>query len=266
VRSGATVSVAAKFLACGLLVGACGGPPEPKAPEPEPEPPKQEQPKKAPSFSQELGSIDEAATKKTFERLQGKMLDCQKEGLKRVEYLAGDVKFFLRIGQDGRVRWSYLEDSTMGERETEKCILGVLRDAQWPRPEGGEAEVRNGMGFDSGEARAPTDWPSDKIATVLASQADEAIKCKAGVKGTFRVTAYIEPGAPPDAGNGGRKGRGKHGNHGGAHKEKEGHVEAVGVAPPNKEGEEKIDCIVEAVKEWRVPSPGSYAAKVSFNL
>lgn len=233
---------------------ACGSPPEPKAPEPEPEAPKQEPVKRGPSVSQELGSIDEGATKKTFERLQGKLLDCQKEGIKRLEYLAGDVRFFLRIGADGRVKYAFLEDSTMGDRDTEKCMLGVLQDAQWPQPDGGEAEVRKGMGFDPADARPPADWPSDKIALVLAKQADEALKCKGGVKGTFRVTAYIEPGG----------GEGKHGGkHGHA---KEGHVESAGVAPPSKEGEAKVDCIVDAVKEWHVPSPGSYAAKVTFIL
>jgi hypothetical protein len=154
-----TKRAAALATVCVALSGiaACGSPPEPKAPEPEQEAPKQERPKRAPSVSQELGSIDEGATQKTFERLQGKLLDCQKEGIKRLEYLAGDVRFFLRIGQDGRVRWAFLEDSTMGDRDTEKCMLGVIQDAQWPQPDGGEAEVHKAMGFDPADARPPAD-------------------------------------------------------------------------------------------------------------
>lgn len=250
------------FSIAAVVLGACGGAPEPKAPEPEPEAPKPTTMKRGPSVSQELGSIDEGATQKTFERLQSKMLDCQREGIKRVEYLAGDVRFFLRVGTDGRVRYTYLEDSTLGDRDTEKCMLGVVRDAQWPVPQDGEAEVRKGMGFDPADARPPVDWPSDKIAMVLAKQADDALRCKEGVKGTFRVTAYVEPGGGENE-HAEKKGRGKHAKE--AHV-KEGHVAAVGVAPPNKEGEAKVDCIVDAVKEWRMPSPGSYAAKVMFTL
>jgi hypothetical protein len=258
------------FCLASLAAAACGGEPPPKAPEPAPEPPRVERPHKGPSMSQELGSIDEAATKKTFLQLQSQLGACHTEGLKRIEYLAGDVKFFLRIGQDGRVRYSYLEESTMGDRDTEKCLLDVLGAAQWPQPEEGEAEVRNGMGFDGPGSRPPADWSSDKIALVLAKQSETAIRCKEGVKGTFHVTAYVVPGAlaPAHAKAAHGKGGGPHarsahgGNGGGA----EGHVEAVGVAVPSKDGEAKVDCIVSAVKEWRMPSPGSYAAKVSFNL
>src|SRR5450755_4654878 len=49
------------------------------------------------SVSGQLGSIDETATRKTFDRLSGKFQSCQSQGLSRIEYLSGDVKFFLRI-------------------------------------------------------------------------------------------------------------------------------------------------------------------------
>jgi hypothetical protein len=266
VRARATLAASISLVTLAALGVACGSEPPPRAPEPAPEPPPAPRPHKGPSMSQELGSIDEAATKKTFVQLQSQLGACHTEGLKRIEYLAGDVKFFLRIGQDGRVRYAYLEESTMGDRDTEKCQLDVLTAAQWPRPEEGEAEVRNGMGFDS-PSRPPTDWPSDKIALVLAKQADEALKCKEGAKGTFHVTAYVAPG-PPRSHEKAAHAKAPHARsaHGGNNGAGEGHVTAVGVAVPGKDGEAKVDCIVSAVKEWHMPSPGSYAAKVSFNL
>jgi hypothetical protein len=69
----------------------------------------------------------------------------------------------------------------------------------------------------------------------------------------FKVTAYVQPGEP---------GTGKKHKHAGPH----GKVVAVGVASPNKEGDSKADCIVDAVKDWKMPSPGAYAAKVTFSL
>jgi hypothetical protein len=223
---------------------ACGSAPEPKAPEPEAPPPVQQEAKPAAQVSQELGSIDEGATKKTFDKLTDSLLTCQKDGISRVDYLAGDAKFFLRIGQDGRVKWAYLEDSTLGDRDTEKCMLRVVGGAQWPQPEGGEAQVERSISFDPTDARAPASWSSDKVQSVLSSkQGSDAIKCKVGTRGMYKVTAYVEPVS-----------------------KKHGKVVAVGVAPPSKEGEAKADCIAEAVKDWKVPSPGSYAAKVTFTL
>ncbi len=187
----------------GILLGACGGSPPPKAPEPVAEvapPPKPAGPQM--KSSQELGSIDEGATNKTFQGLQDKLLDCQKNGLARVEFLAGDAKFFLRIGQDGLVRWAYLEDSTLGDRDTEKCMIQVVSAAHWPQPEGGEAEVQKSISFESGDARPPVSWHSDKVAGVLQHEGNDALKCKGTTRGVFKVTAYVEPG---EAGGGKHK-------------------------------------------------------------
>lgn len=231
-------------LAClTLLAAGCGGAPPP--PPVEPPPPVAERPHRPKlQMQSELGEIDQAAVEATMKAAQSKLQECHRSGLKRVEYLSGDVKFFLRIGQDGRVKYAYFEESTLGDDNTEDCIMQVLQKQSWPKPEGGEAEVRKSFGFDApGDVRAPTSWPSDKIVAALGKAEDDVKKCRRGVSGSFRVTAYIEPD-------------GKHGK-----------VQAVGVAPPGKDGADKVDCIVKTVRSMKgIPSPGSYAAKVSFIL
>ena len=109
------------FCSAETLLLACGGALRPRLPRPRlRRPPVSTEP--AMKSAQELGSIDEGATKcKTFEALGDQLLNCQKDGMQRVEYLAGDVRFFLRIAQDGTVRWAYLEDSTLGDRDTESA-------------------------------------------------------------------------------------------------------------------------------------------------
>jgi hypothetical protein len=231
-------------------------------------------------MSQELGSIDQRKVEQTFANLvNGPLENCHKQGRDRVEYLTGDVKVFLRVDGNGRVKYGYFEDSTIGDRETEKCILGIFNGTSWPKPEGGEAEVRSGFGWGPGGEREPTTWSSDKVATALVDAKDvrkEVDKCKAGIKGDFRVTAYVEAGEaehselasePSDAKAKPGKPKPpppKHGKHGGA--ESGGRFKAIGMAAPNKEGAEKIDCLVDALKTLDLPSPGSYAAKVTFSL
>lgn len=265
-----------------LALAACGGStPPPKMEEAPKEEPKRESTGGGPTIEQELGSIDQGAVEKKFAALEGKLEACHRQGRDRVEYLSGDVKVFLRVGKDGKVRYSWFEESTLGDRETEKCILDLFAATDWPKPQGGEAEVRNGFGWPAGSERPPTPWGPEKVIGALEEDKEakkNVEKCKSGVSGDFRVTAYVEPGEPEEShgsGNGAGKGNGNGQGKGGGKKtaqkadkkgEHGGKFKALGVAAPDKEGAEKVDCVVDALKNLSLPSPGSYAAKVTFAL
>ena len=231
---------------------ACGGAPPPKVEEPVKE---ESHERKGPNLqmSQELGSIDQRQVEKTFAGLvQGPLENCHKQGRDRVEVLTGDVKVFLRIDGNGRVKYGFFEDSTLGDRDTEKCIMGVFSSASWPKPEGGEAEVRSGFGWGPGGEREPTSWSSDKVTTALMEAKavrKDVDKCKGsrqrrlprdGVRRGGRArarrpsrlarSARPSPQRSPRAASRAREGEG-----GG----EVGHFKAIGIAPPNKEGAEK---------------------------
>jgi hypothetical protein len=267
-------------LACSAV--ACGG----SAPPPKTDDTPKEEPRRrgnnagGPTMSQELGSIDQRAVEQTFDRLQNKLESCHRQGRQRVEYLAGDVKVFLRIGGDGRVKYGYFEESTLGARDTEKCILETFRATDWPKPIGGEAEVRNGFGWPGGSERAPTTWGPEKVTGALEEAKDvkrSVDKCKAGASGDYKVTAYVEPGEieeeepPPAAAPAKGAGKGSAGKKDAKAEKKTarehgGKFKTIGVTPPGKDGADKVDCIADALQKLSLPSPGSYAAKVSFSL
>ncbi len=224
-------------------VSACGSapPPPPVEVAPPPEPPKPEP--KVMAVSSELGSIDEDATEGVFRRLELALQGCHRLGMRRLRYLGGDIQFFLRIAQDGAVRYAFLQESTLGDRETERCMLDLVARADWPKPRGGEAEVRKKLGFDPpSDVKRPVDWPADKITSALHKNGNDARHCKAGIEGTFFVTMYVVP------------------------KGKQGRVQAAGVSPPTQDADEKAECIVKALKAMPVPTPGKSVAKVSFIL
>jgi hypothetical protein len=229
-----------------LACAACGGGQEP--PKTDNDVPKTPEASTAPKLNvqSEFGVVDERAVAKIVSSIMPQLQRCQTQSLTRIEFLSGDFRFYLRLGADGRVKWSYLEDSSLGDRETEKCILDVLGAQQWPKPEGGpQAEVRSSssFGFDPPpNARQPSFWPSDKISATLGKHAKDIEKCTSGVSAKFTVTAYVEPAG------------------------KEGKVLAVGVATTSQEGADKIDCLVDVIKKMKMPSPGSWAAKVTFQL
>jgi hypothetical protein len=194
-------------------------------------------------MSSELGQIDEAATTHTFDRAKTGLMACYTSGLSRVEYLSGDLKFYFRVKPDGHLRWAVVEQSSLGDRDTETCMLGVLSGTTWPLPEGGEAEVHQGIGFDApSNVRPPTDWNADRVALALGKKATNVSACKQHGAGTFQVTAYVGP----------EKGA--------------GHVLAAGASAPNAKAAEDVDCLLGVVQGLKLPSPGSYAAKVSFSL
>lgn len=225
----------------GLLIACGGSTPPPEHVEAAPIATQDVAPE--PVVHQELGSIDDRAVSNTFQDLGPKFESCQKAALRRLPYFSGTVKFFLRVGEDGKTKWDYVEQSTLGDYEAERCLLDAIEAAQWPKPIGGDATVERDLSFDPGDARQPADWDADRVAATVGKHKKELDKCVAAAPNAkFDVTAYVAP-------------------HG-----KGGKVVAVGVATSSKEGAAQCKCVADAVKTLKMPSPGSYAAKVAFSL
>ena len=221
------------------LLFACGE----KLPPKEPQAAHEEAPgphKPALAIRSELGSLDPAAVKRVFQSLDDKFGECQQRGLDRLEVLSGNVKFFLRIAQDGSVKWAYLEDSDLGDRATEKCLIEAVVGAHWPKPEGGDGEARYGMGLPLQATRPPSDWGPEKVARALERHGAAIHGCHAGTNAPMQATMYVGPG---------------------------GRVLAAGVASGGKDDETKADCLVSVLMKLKgLPTPGSWPAKVSFSL
>jgi hypothetical protein len=221
---------------CTAGLAACGGEPPPKAPEA----PKEQTHEVKPQLKMkaELGTVDPDAVTRAFHRLDDAFSSCQQQGLSRVEVLSGSLKFFLRIGEDGSAKWTYLEESDLGDRDTEKCLLDAVMGARWPKPDGGDAEARYTLELQA-QGRPATDWSSDKVAAALGKAGNALDQCTSGTSG-FKGTLYVGPG---------------------------GRVLAAGVAVPSKDGASKADCVAKVLGKLKgLPSPGSWPAKVSFGL
>lgn len=220
---------------------ACGGnEPPPKEPDPVAMPTPNRATKPSLQMAQELGSLDPRKVDKTFDRIKSKVVDCQTKNLKRLDFITGHAKVFARVDASGKVRWIFFEESTIGDRDTERCVIDLFTATAWPAPEGGEGELRLSWDLPEPEAREPVAWGADKAH--LGEIQDAVKKCRGGKGSPIQVTAYVEPD-------------GKHGK-----------VVAAGAAVADKESAEKIDCVIDAVKGLKLPSPGSYAAKLSFTL
>jgi len=189
------------------------------------------------SMESEIGGMNEEAVGHAFDALQTEVAACIREGSERVREIGGRFVLSLRIDRQGALRWAYLSESTIGDRETEKCVLGLARVRSWPKPVGGEGLATRAFEIDAGTE--PLTLEPKRVRGAVRAAADKLGRCKKGHGGSFVATAYVRP---------------------------DGRVFAAGVAPPSEEGEEAADCIAETIEKLRFRSPGRRAAKVTFEV
>ena len=220
-----------------VLVGCGGEDPPPEEPEAQTSVGFEAPKRKGMEVSGLMGTIPERKILATLEPKLPKFQRCFFDGSSEVEWLAGEIELYFHVNLQGEVVWVYPRKSTIGHRATEQCILAEAKRTKFPEPKGGDAaEIAWGFAFESVAPRAPVEWGASDVATALSEHPDAVSGCGGG---RFDVTAYVAPG---------------------------GQVIAAGAATDSETPAEQIDCVVDIVKGWTMPDPGSYAAKVSFEL
>jgi hypothetical protein len=192
------------------------------------------------SVASEIGGLNQEGVDRAFGKSLGDLQQCLNQGAENVEFLGGDVSFFVKIGENGQLSHAHLEESTLGDRDTELCMLRALGKQTWPKPVGGETGLaRKSFSFDMpNDVRPPTDWDQESVDETLAELAKDLDECKAE-SSAHTVTMYVGT---------------------------DGSVLAAGVAYADENGGEAADCLVSVLKAAKFPSPGSWPAKVSFSL
>jgi hypothetical protein len=186
---------------------------------------------------QEFGGMNQEKVDRTFKKLYPTLSECLMQGQQRVKFLGGDVQFLVKVDMTGQARHAHIEESNLGDYETEQCMLRAIRDSRWPKPVGGRIGLaRSSIGFDPpGDVRPPVQWSSDDVETALGKLSDDFAACGRG--GPFAITAYVKTN---------------------------GSVLSAGVAHSDESGDETARCLVDAVKAASFGSPGSWPAKVTF--
>jgi len=200
-----------------------------------------DEPRDGVAISGLMGTISPDSVRDTLQMRQDRFLDCFMRRLDDVHVLGGTIELAFRVKVDGTVLWVYPKRSTVGDRETERCILGVASTVRFRRPNGGEAEFS--WPFEVAppdDVRPALSWTADHVAPLLAQNLDLGSRCRpAGSDVTFSITAYVAPG---------------------------GAVLAAGGAPSALHGVDAVDCVLDAVRAWPMPNPGPYPAKITFDI
>jgi hypothetical protein len=226
---------------CVAVLSACGcnSPPPAKAAPTAVDTPNAETSSAGPATRSEIGGLNEEAVARAFERMNDDVQNCFTKGATKVSALGGHLKIKLRIDSQGALKWAYLSESTLGDRDTEKCLLDAARAKSWPLPVGGDGLAERTYDIDSPSPAKELDPRRYKVAVSLVSK--ETAKCrKKGTWGTvFRVTAYLRYDGLPVS---------------------------VGIAPPNEKGEDVVDCMIKIIKKVKFGGTGRRMAKLGFDL
>lgn len=225
-------------IAAAALATGCGGPPAPTTPPVDTSPAPGPGAGRGVAVEAEIGALDEAKVRKAFERASADLLGCFKKGLERLPYLAGQVRFALRIDQTGHARVAYLKESTLGDHATEACMLDVAKRTSFPKPVGGrEGLAETTLDFPAtGDERPPVDWKPERLGGKLRAVKGAVASCRGKGAGPLRVTIYVDTDGKPVG---------------------------VGVASADEKGAAASACVVGKLEAMTLPSPGSWPAKVT---
>lgn len=177
------------------------------------------------SLESEIGGMSQDGVERKLAELHPRFVACVERASARLSAIGGRVSVRMRVDRSGNVRWAYLADTTLGDREAESCVLELVKSRRWPRPKSGEGLAETS--FEVEAADAPLVVPAPR-ASLFARQASHATrKCREGLPKGFVATAYLSA---------------------------TGQVLSAGVAPPNEAAERASDCIVEALRGVRTAS------------
>ncbi len=191
-----------------------------------------------------LGSLAQSTITRAMQSRMGRFAACFETRYDAIPVLGGAATLAFRVRRDGSVRWVHLVASTVGDRETERCLLSSARGMRFsPGPQGGEAEFQDTLDLQTpDDVRPPVAWPASRVRTLLRRHGAALRACRASGE-ALSITAYVDPG---------------------------GTLAAAGVAfapeDPSGDSDEALDCVRRALDSWRFPDPGSYTAKVSFEV
>ena len=120
-----------------------------------------------------------------------KVNDCFAAGKTRNRFEYGAVSLRVIVARDGAVRESVVEDSSLGDRETERCLAGLAAALRFPKPRGGEVQMVLPLSFMPAGARTGVVERDASLAEATAVRAAVEKACPAPGGTGYALTVYV---------------------------------------------------------------------------
>jgi hypothetical protein len=186
------------------------------------------------------GTLNKDDVHQTMEARQNELDACIHESRRRLRLVSGTIKFSFKVDAEGVVEDVHPTESTIGHYTLESCILRVLSETVFPKPDGSaSARFDWGLTVEPATARAPDPIEPDVLDKVLDKHASEVREaCETKKRERFTVTAYIN---------------------------RRGKVVSAGALAEPADAAEKLECVLDGIKSLRMPKL-KRDAKVTFVL
>lgn len=186
------------------------------------------------------GTLNKDDVHQTMEARQNELDACIHESRRRLRLVSGTIKFSFKVDAEGAVEDVHPTESNIGHYTLESCILRVLSETVFPRPDGSaSARFDWGLTVEPATARAPQPIEPDVLEKVLDKHGSEVREaCETKRRERFTVTAYIN---------------------------RRGKVVSAGALAEPAEAAEKLECVLDGIKGLRMPKQKK-DAKVTFVL
>lgn len=184
-----------------------------------------------------MGTLEAGHVRQVMRGAEASVSSCFSQRLEAVPCLAGRVELKLRVGADGAVRWAIPTRSTIGDQAVERCMMEHARALQFQPPCGGEAEVTWPLEMDGGpDARPATEYPRQRLDVAMRAHRAALTACRQNHASPLEMTLYVSP---------------------------DGAVLSAGTNVTSPDDVAVSDCVVREAQTWRLPSPGSWYARVT---
>lgn len=193
------------------------------------------------SASAEIGALDERAAEQSFRDSLDGLQTCVTRAVERFAFLGGSIEFAVKVDASQRAAQVWAAESSLGERETEKCMFDALRSVAWPAPVGGRyAIARNAFEFDVRKGvTPPAVWDAGRVSRVLEGVDRRLNDCRSEDPSPLLVTLYVGD---------------------------DGQALAAGAASNEPVSDGTVDCVVDTLLAARYPVPERAPTKVRFRL
>jgi TonB family protein len=189
----------------------------------------------------ELGVLEtsevEAALARNFEAIR----DCYQHAGKAQRYAGGKVLLRFMVNGDGSAQDVLVVESTLGNYDVERCVVGIGRKIAFPAPSGNKATTFDyPVEFRSSNQLAVLDVDGLKVERDVASFLPQLASCGQLAPEPASAIVYIEPNGFPGS---------------------------VGLAANVPLDEEVGDCIVQTIRRWKMSAvlPG-HAMRATFSI